>query len=168
MKIKQDTLIAVFSRRFRVYFVQKSTFERRENTTWALPFCVCHYVSVTSWTRPVLVDEMHILPHGPTFFCSSWMNSQPSWLFPEELKCELKEKKNEKNKVGVGGYWCKTYWQNNRTKRARENIITFSKFSGPFASSLACHRENLAWNVNSNNLTVTVLCTVCQNICCCC
>ena len=101
MKIRQDTLIAVFSRRFRVYFVQKSTFESRENTTWALPFYPCHYVSVTSWTRPVWVDEMHILIHGPTFFCSSWLKSQPSWLLPEELKCEFFFKRRKKRATGA-------------------------------------------------------------------
>ena len=137
-------------------------FESHENIVVSVAIlcqaiCVCDIMNKASFGG----WNAYITPWAEPFSAlHGWIASNPGCFWRTQVRI-----KKRKKKVRVGGYWCKTYWQNNRTKPARENIITFSKFSGPFASSFAvpfkaCHRENLAWNVNSNNLTVTVPCTV--------
>ena len=52
-----------------------------------LAVCVYH-INQQGWH----VQQKVLLQHQPTFFCTSLINSKPTWLWPEELKFETNKK----------------------------------------------------------------------------
>ena len=76
-----------------VLFVQNSTFESPQNTAFS---------SVSSYPAVCRLRHIHgqhvwhkcLLPHKPTFFCSSLIKSEPEWLQVQEFKLDAKKKKS--------------------------------------------------------------------------
>ena len=82
------TTVHIYSA-FLIMFVKKSVSENLQKSNDC-----CHFMARSlywiSSTRPACAAKYQT-HHEPTFFCSTLVKSEPTWLHPEELQFEAKE-----------------------------------------------------------------------------